>query len=477
MLFGGITLPGAPDPQNIARLDVLPIPQIRRMMRVGVAIDREHLWQLSSQLESKKAGLKNLISTYIPPEALDQFVGESPNDLDLNVDSAEQIAHLLYKLLGVGRGQRLKLTKSGKRLSTGKKQLEGLKRDHEVVSLILEYRECSKLKSTYTDKLPLIARPHPAGPDCPLCGLSHVELSWRVHTSILTTRTATGRLASKNPNLQNIPTRTKAGQDVRRGFVASKGKLLISADYSQIELRLLAHAANERNMMKVFENGGDIHLATAMRAFNIEDPKKVDKILHRAPCKNVNFGVAYGLGPPGLYDLMAVTYATAGQDLPDWLDQEWCTGFIKLWFELYPEAQEYFELQHYRAKRYGIVWTMFGRVRRVPEVQSVHERIRVAGLRQAGNMPIQGDSADVMKIGMARVERRLEGLRGQGIYVEAMLPIHDELLVEADEEWAEEIAEIVKFEMEQALVDDKGVLQCRVPIKSDSRVMKVWEKE
>ncbi len=461
-LFGGIEVPGKPDLSNIQKLDLLPLGMIRRMMRVGAPIDREYLWNLSLKLQSRKQELSQEIASYVPLGMVDQYVGESDeddSDLTLNPESSPQIARLLFEQLRIGSRERLKRTKSGSRISTGKKQLETLKHRHPVIPLILEYRECSKLDSTYCSKLPLIARQDRDG-------------IWRVHTTIVTTRTDTGRLASRDPNLQNIPARTELGREVRAAFIPSPGRKLISVDYSQIELRLLGHCADEPNMLRIFAEGGDIHLDTAMRAFGITDPKLVDKNLHRAPCKNVNFGVGYGLGPPGLYDLMAITFATAKLQIPKWMTLEWCTEFIEKWFDLYPKCRDYFELQHYRARRYGIVWTMFGRVRRVPEVMSSIERVRAAGLRQAGNMPIQGVAADIMKIGMARVERLLSGWREAGVYVEALLPIHDELLIEADEGYAEEIEAGVELEMASAM----DGFEMRCPVLADGKVMDRWLK-
>ncbi len=1043
MLFGSIELPGRPDLLNILALDLLPIPQICRMMQVGVAIDVERLGEISEILAAKMSELELEITSYIPPAYLNAFLAESGDDIAINVDSAEQIAELLFKALKLGEGKDLKRTPSGLRISTGKKQLEKLKRDHPVIPKILEYREASKLKSTYADALPLLAKDE-----------NGVKV---VRTQLLTTRTSTGRLAcaawwtpvrtraygflpirdievgdyvwthqrrwrkvtatwrkgiapmynvsfsnghiltctgdhklllsghervktvgeqpsecsgstgatqisrisydkadsqeirdylpqhtldlqesrargriqspkgdpvltvqaggekshdrqdrrsapqldrlgirwtrvsdlfegwqkavcsqggdggslgagpitggfrcssyrqqqdeqsigqsgsgyntwtqentlpsgeglalchvekieaagsfevydisvdedesyeacgvfshnSKRPNLQNIPTRTKLGQMIRKAFIARPGCRLVSVDYSQIELRLLADRAHERKMIQVFESGGDIHTETAMRAFGIDDPAKVDKISQRNPCKNINFGVCiawgqrvltnhglipiqnvschdmvwdgeefvhhegvvykgikrvityrgltatpdhkvwvqdgrkiplsqamaegselavtglgehpvryapggvkdlpgrqkslqvrqddvyglpqdqrgigrqsaggqesamqvptgqiprsespciagtllgyvaalhqpkepklaqlwrsrdrvqvsepgafhkvhvalsaapdisrsgywterqqwplragefrtrdalgkrqqhaaeqmgvlqesstdyysvvhsaskglpmvspdtwhdeafsrsgnhlagdpvplsqktpvydiynagprrrftvegklvsncYGLTASGLYDLMAVTYATASLPMPDWLDIEWCERFIEKWFNLYPDALEYFQLQHWRARRYEMVWDMFGRTRLVPEVRSQLERVQYAGLRQAGNLPIQAAAAGVMKIGMARVERVLEGIRASGIYAEALLPVHDELLIEVDAEWAEEVEEVCRWEMEQALVDESGELRCRVPIKTEGSIMTHWAK-
>ncbi len=439
---------------------------IRRMMDVGVAVDREYLWNLSSKLEKRKTELSREIASYVPLEKLEQFVGASDGldlDLSLNVESAAQISTLLFETLRIGSSTTLKRTKSGARISSGKKQLEALKRSHPVIPLILAYRECSKLNNTYCTKLPRVAVECPDG-------------SWRIFGQIVTTRTDTGRLAMRDPNLQNIPARTTLGREVRMGFIAGLGRVLLSIDYSQIELRLLADRAGEPNMLRIFRDGGDIHLDTAMRAFGITDPALVDKNLHRAPCKNVNFGVGYGLGPPGLYDLMCLTFAVAGLDLPGWLTLEWCEQFIEKWFELYPAARVYFELQHYRARRYGIVWTPFGRVRRVPEIHSTHNRVRQAGLRQAGNMPIQGMAADVMKLGMARVERLLAQWRADGVYAEALLAVHDELLIECDPKWAEEIKAMVMWEMESALTDTDGVVHCACPVLTDGKIMDRWTK-
>jgi DNA polymerase-1 len=284
-LFGGITLPGHPDLENIRRLDLLPIPQLRRMMRNGIAIDVPYLGDLSCTLDGTKKELAGQIASYIPLAKLDEFITDSGEAIGINVDSAEQIAKFLFETLHVGRGKQLKPTKGGERISTGKKQLEQLKLDHPVIPLILQYREASKLKSTYTDKLPRIARLHRGGRSlCPLCNRKHWEDHFRVHPTLLTTRTDTRRLACKDPNLQNIPARTKLGRMVRSAFLASKGYRLVSSDYAQIELRRLAHSSQDQRMIEIFRAGGDIHLDTAMRVFGLEKDK-VDPLLHRAPCK------------------------------------------------------------------------------------------------------------------------------------------------------------------------------------------------
>lgn len=483
-LFGGITIPGAPDLENVSKLDTLPIPLIRRMHRYGIAIDTEYFRMLTADLRREMDDLRRDICCEIPPDKLDMFIGMS-NQVDdwspINVESGEQLAKLMFDVLGVGIGRQLKLTKGGKRISTGKKQLELLKNDHPVIPMILNYRERSKMVNTYTDKLPRIAILHPKSKCCPVCELPHVEATRRIHTTFTTTRTDTGRLASKEPNLQNIPARTEIGRRVRAGFIASPGTRLIGRDFGQIELRLLAHAAVEHALIDIFRKKQDPHTITAMRAFHKtkeEVEKGQGKLLYRAPCKNVNFGIVYGLSAPGLYDLMAVTYATAGLPMPDWLTQDWCDRFIRDWFALYPEVKAYMELQYYRARRYGIVWDMFGRIRRVPEVRSVHSWIRAAGLRQAGNMPIQSDSAGLMKLSMGELEERVIVMLEMGYWVWPLLSIHDELIVEGGEDEAEEISAVMGGVMEEVLVDrDSGKNMLRVPVTSDGKVMERWVKE
>jgi DNA polymerase I len=217
---------------------------------------------------------------------------------------------------------------------------------------------------------------------------------------------------------------------------------------------------------------------TAMRAFKISDPAKVDKLLHRAPCKNVNFGVVYGLASTGLYDLMAVTYATAGISLPVWLTVEWCEKFINDWFTLYPEVKEYMELQFYRARRYGVVWDLFGRIRRVPEVQSVLKWVNGSGLRQAGNMPIQSSGAGLMKLAMGETDIELQSILDSGIWCWPLLSIHDEMITEAEEDYADSICEIIGGVMDNVMIDKQtGVNQSRVPILSDGHPMERWKKD
>jgi len=478
MLFGGVSLPGRPDLENVRRLDLLPTRSILEMMRYGIAIDVDHLHEVSKRLSAEMDELRAEICSYIPPEKLDEFIGRSNLDSDedylpMNVESTHQLCALLFDVLGVGKSKVLKRTKGGGRVSTGRRQMEQLRLEHPVVGKVLAYRERAKLKGTYADKLPRIAVAHLGGRDCPRCGLTHDGPTMRVHTQILSTRTSTGRYASKDPNLQNIPIRSQHGQDIRRGFVASPGTMIVGVDFSQIELRMLAHLAGVERMKQAFRDDKDIHTETAMMAFGITDPDKVDKLIHRAPSKNVNFAVVFGETALGLYEqLVSDNYGKAGIAVPDWLTLEWCEEFLQKWFGIYPEVVRYMEEQRYRACRYGLVWDLFGRIRRVPEVRSVHNRVVAAGLRQAGNMPIQGTAAELMKLVIAEVQEWVETeVRVQGVWCQPLMTVHDELLLEVDEDWAEVVREVVVGMFENVL---RG--ECSVPIKADGKVMERWEK-
>lgn len=486
MLYGGITLPDRPDPENIRKLDLLPVPMLRKMQRFGFRIDKEHFSDLSFRLTSRMAELRRDIVDVIPPETLERILDADDSDDDdanedsgFNVESSVKIAALLYDELHLDRtaGVKVKKTKGGDRLSTGKKTLEQLKREHPVVPLILEYRENSKLESTYARSMPKKARFHPKGHDCPECDRHHYSDEWRVHTKLLTTRAVTGRTASKDPNLGNIPARSALGREIRAGFIASEGHIIAQRDFAQIELRLGADRSGEQNMLRIFEADGDIHMDTAMRAFNLP-ADRIDKLLHRAPCKNVNFAVFYGITAEGLLDLMADTFSKSGIRMPEWMDERWCGEFIETWFTLYPGIKQYLDDEESKARRYGIVWTAMGRVRRIPEVRSYHSYIQSAGVRQGCNHGIQGYSADIMKLAMGEVEDRLRLLEDYGIEAAPLMTIYDELLIESPEDEGETVLALLGEVMNGVLVDkDTGKSHCKVPVKSDGKLMPRWLKD
>ena len=293
-LFGGVETPGHPDLANVARLDRLAIPFIRRARRLGIAIDRPYFAELGSRFATEIVSLERDIASYIPADRLNSFadasaaVEEESGSAQFNAGSAEQIGRLLFELLGLGKTVELKRTKNGERISTGKRQLELIKLEHPVVPLILRHREIKKLKTTYCDGLPKRAVFHPrsvGSATCPVCELPHSTDQWRIHGEMGTTRAETGRINHKNPNLGNIPTRTEDGQAVQAGFVAPPGMRLVNRDLSQIELRCLAHLARCQSMIEVYDVGGDMHDDTCRRVFNIPADEKPDKYKHRMAAK------------------------------------------------------------------------------------------------------------------------------------------------------------------------------------------------
>lgn len=487
-LYGGIEIVGKPDLENVRRLDLLPCKAVAEMQRFGFPIDKDHFSALSEKLAQEMKELRYRICSYVPESKLDEFIAKSGMDADdeylpMNVDSRVQIAKLLFEVLGIGRGRQLKRTKSGDQISTGKRQMEQLRKDHEIVPLVLEYREYAKLKGTYTDKIPAMAVLHTAG-RCERCSLDdfvveHDAPTLCVHTTILATRTSTGRYSSKDPNLQNVPVRSKYGQQVRAGFVAPAGMELWGADFSQLQLRFLAHSANEEKMQWIFNEGKDPHTMTAMWAFGLDNESQVDKLTQRAPAKNVNFAIAFGETAKGLHEqLLADSYGKSGIEVPEWLTLEWCEGFLLRWHELYPAVLPYMEQQYYRARRYGVVWDMFGRVRRVPEVRSVHKRVVAAGLRQAGNHPIQAPDSAVMRLALAEVQAEVaERVRKEGIRCWLVMTIHDELIGAVDKGYGELCRDLTTEIMERVLVDrETGESMCRVKIKAEGTVMERWTK-
>jgi DNA polymerase-1 len=497
-LFGGVTLPGKPDLANIARLDRLPLPQIQRMQRYGFAIDKEYMLDLSAQFRVEMRELEKDIVSYIPADRLHEFnqkseeIEEEEGSASINPSSAIQIATLLFDMLGVGKTVQLKKTKSHQ-LSTGKKQLELLKNEHPVIKKVLKHRELDKLIGTYTDKFPEIAVHHPRSRKstdlCPVCELHHTSAQDRIHGEVVSTRARTGRFAHRRPNLGNIPQRTDNGELVRAGFIAPPGYELASVDFGQIELRDLAHCAQAKSMIKVYDEDRDIHVATACAVFEKDEPyymrllstpekqlapaEAADlhefKLKCRLPSKNVNFMVIYGATEIGLQAQLALSSLL-------WTTEE-CIEFIERWFNLYPEVQAYIDEQHYRARRYGFVWDQFGRVRLIPECSSTHTWIASAGLRQAGNMPIQSIAAGQMKLAMGEVEKELIQILSTGVWCWPLMTIHDQLITEVEEGFADKLIDI-KTEIFQNVMHDKdtGERQFLVPIKADGEQYTRWIK-
>jgi DNA polymerase-1 len=345
-----------------------------------------------------------------------------------NLNSRDQLERVLFDELGlpaIGKTE-----KTGKR-STSAAVLEALREAHPIVEKILQYRELTKLKSTYIDPLPDLIHPR----------------TGRLHTRFNQTATATGRLSSSDPNLQNIPVRTPLGQRIRRAFIAEEGWLLVALDYSQIELRVLAHLSGDENLIRVFQEGRDIHTETASWMFGV--PREaVDPLMRRA-AKTINFGVLYGMSAHRLSQELAIPYEEA-------------QAFIGRYFQSFPKVRAWIEKTLEEGRRRGYVETLFGRRRYVPDLEARVKSVREAAERMAFNMPVQGTAADLMKLAMVKLFPRLEEAGGR-----MLLQVHDELVLEAPKERAEAVARLAKEVME-------GVYPLAVPLEVEVGIGEDW---
>ena len=346
---------------------------------------------------------------------------------EFNINSPKQLGEILFDRLGLPA---YKKTKRG--YSTNAEVLEKLRWQHPIVEQILEYRQLTKLKSTYVDGLTKVM-----GPDC------------RIHTSFQNTVTATGRLSSTEPNLQNIPVRTPLGAEMRKMFIAGPGNVLVDADYSQIELRLLAHIAQDPVMIEGFRTGADIHTITAAQVFGV--PEELVTRQMRSSAKAVNFGIVYGISEFSLAKDIGVTRGEAKE-------------YMDRYFSTYAGVRAYQKRVVEEAKERGYVSTLMGRRRELPELKDSNRNKRAFGERVALNMPIQGTAADIMKLAMIRVQQRLkeEGLAGR-----LVLQVHDELIVECPEAEGARIAQILEEEMEQ-------VVSLDVKLEAEAHVGHSW---
>jgi DNA polymerase-1 len=344
---------------------------------------------------------------------------------EFNINSNPQLRHILFEKLGLPT---LKRTPTGP--STDASVLQELaEMGHALPQLLMEYRELAKLESTYIDLLPLYVHPE----------------TGRIHTSFSQTIASTGRLSSSDPNLQNIPIRRELGRDIRRGFIPRAGWKFLAADYSQIELRLLAHIARDPAFVEAFSSGGDIHRQTAAIIFDV--PVEQVTPAMRARAKTINFATIYGQGPHALSRQLKVEYQEA-------------RNFIDQYFERFRGIRAYLDQTVEQARETGYVQTIFGRRRYIPELRDKNFNVRAFGERTATNSPIQGSAADLIKIAMIRIDREL---KGRGLKSKMLLQVHDELVFEVPIEEMDELRAMVKREMEHAaelsvpLVVDMGV--------------------
>ena len=392
----------------------LPLAKVlAQMEELGFAVDKDGIAEYGEIMQNKI----NRIQSLVYEEVGYQF----------NLNSPKQLGEALFVELGLPAGKK---TKTG--YSTSAEVLEKLRYEHPVVELILEYRTLAKIKSTYCDGL-----------------LKVVEKDGRIHSSFNQTETRTGRISSTEPNLQNIPVRTDVGRELRKFFVAKEGCVLVDADYSQIELRVLAHVANDSGMIEAFKENDDIHRNTAAQVFHM--PREMVTPLMRSRAKAVNFGIIYGIGAFSLAKNIGVTRKEAEE-------------YIKTYLDHFSGVRDYMTNVVEHAKETGYVETLFGRRRYLPELSSSNFNLRSFGERVAMNMPIQGTAADIIKIAMIRVVRRLER---EGLRARLILQVHDELIVEAPEEEAPLVQQLLTEEMEQAI-------HLSVPMIAEATVGKTW---
>lgn len=393
------------------------VPVLAKMERAGMLVDPDRLHSLSE-------GLATQITE------VERSIRDLAGDETFNIGSPMQLSHVLFDVMGLPT-KGLKKTKRGY-YSTNAKVLSDLARDHEIVRLILDWREKSKIKTTYLDTLGPLRRG-----------------DGRVHTTYNQTITATGRLSSSDPNLQNIPTRSELGRTVKTAFSAGEGSVFLAVDYSQIELRLLAHLSGDEHLVRAFNEGEDFHAETAARVFGVPVSEVTPDLRSRA--KAVNFGIVYGQQAYGLSQSLHISMAEA-------------RDMIDRYYEAYPGVRTFLDNVVARAKQTGYAETMYGRRRHIPELKAKNPQLRGFGERTAMNHPMQGTAADIIKIAMARVSRRLEE---EGFAAHMILQVHDELDFECPVDEVERLTAMVRDVMEH-------VVDLRVPLIAEASTGITW---
>jgi DNA polymerase-1 len=382
----------------------------------GVRVDTDLLGRLSRSFEDQLDALEGSIHG---------LAGEA-----FNINSSQQLSRILFEKLKLPVQKKTK-KKTG--YSTDVDVLTALAQEHELPAMILRHRSLAKLKSTYTDAL---------------IGLVNPETG-RIHTSFNQTVTATGRLSSSEPNLQNIPVRTEEGREIRRAFIPEQGWCLLSADYSQIELRVLAHCSDDSNLIEAFVDEQDIHARTASEVFDVE-PDRVTPELRRQ-AKAINFGIIYGMSPFGLSRQLGIS-------------QKMAKTYIDHYFSRYPKVRAFLDATLEEARQTRSTGTLMGRIRLLPEIRSSNFALRQFAERTAINTPIQGTAADLLKVAMIRIDERLRRERRRSAMI---LTVHDELVLEVAPDERDDIGRLVTEEME-------GVQELRVPLKVNVAYGQNW---
>lgn len=393
------------------------IPVLADMERAGIKVDPKTLKQLSSDMEKQLADL----TARIYKSAGTEF----------NINSPKQLGEVLFEKLNLPSGRKTRKTGG---FSTDQSVLEELAVSYEIPKLILDYRQVSKLKSTYVDALPALINP----------------ATGRVHTSFNQTGAATGRLSSSDPNLQNIPIRSDLGREIRRAFIPEDGNLLIAADYSQVELRVLAHLSEDQVLIDAFLQDQDIHERTALEVFG--EAARSDRAEYRRRAKVINFGIVYGLSAFGLAQRLGI-------------GREEAQAFIDAYFERYKGVRAWLDKTLEETRKTGLVRTMFGRIRPIPDIHSKEFNARQFAERTAINTPIQGTAADIIKVAMIRLHA---GLQERKFSAKILLQVHDELVLEAPKAEVDEVQALVQREME-------GAAALRVPLRVDLNVADNWK--
>lgn len=409
-----------PMQQIFTQIEMPLVPVLVDMERAGIGLDVAYMQELNARVGARLGELEHAIYQ----------IAERP----FNINSSDQLSDVLFVKLGLPTDGVSKTAKTRKYSLTAD-TLERMRDRHQIIDLLLQYRQLTKLKSTYIDALPALVNPR----------------TGRVHTSYNQLGAATGRLSSNDPNLQNIPVRTEEGREIRRAFVAAPGCTFIAADYSQIELRVLAHITRDKNLVQAFEEGQDIHAATAAQLFNVPI-NRVDKNQRRL-AKTVVFGVIYGISAFGLAQRTDLSRSEA-QELIDAL------------FARFPGLRRYIDETLEQGRRAGYVQSLFGRRRYVPDLQSSNSQRRQAAEREAINAPIQSSAADIMKVAMINVAQELKRYELQ---TRLLLQVHDELILEAPHQETNEVRRMVRAVMEQAY-------PLGVPLKADVEVGDNWEE-
>lgn len=457
-LYNGVRLLGSgPSPRNIQKLDSGAIPMIACMAANGLQVDLDHFAKMHVVLRQDM-------------DAITEKVRELTGHY-VNLDSGDQVSELLFKKLGLKQA-RHKLTKGGKRESVEDEVLTAIQHEHEAIPWILNFKELSKLDGTYVKPMPKLARRVRFG-------------HWRMFPNFNTTRVPSGRLSAKDPNLLAMPTRTKRGREIRKGFITEDGWCFVSVDESQIEVRVAAHESEDEHLIAIYEEQEDIYSDFAISAFSLPDKRYrddkgkwqypgVDVMGHRYPAKTCILASIYRVTAAGLLEQMPVICAncllestehTCGRFVPLWTEDK-CQDIINAFYRQYPGLTRMQRRHDARAMKHAMTWDMWGRMLHLAAVRSIHPWVVSTACREGGNMPIQGGAQGTVKLTMAAVQDDLEAAKMLDV-VHPLLQVHDELLFETREDVAMEIAQHTAYRFETC------VHLC-VPIKASCAMAKTW---